>query len=124
MSYDVHIPRCAHIKTNGTQCGSPALAGGRPFQSILISILQPESRVPSGNDTPDGPQVFRTRYSAGRVAQAFSGFDLHSHSETMGAPSLRFLQGWVAILPTQALFVLLCEHFLLPPFAKCAKSLP
>ena len=25
MRYDVHIPRCAHIKTNGTQCGSPAL---------------------------------------------------------------------------------------------------
>jgi hypothetical protein len=25
MFYDVHIPRCAHIKTNGTQCGSPAL---------------------------------------------------------------------------------------------------
>ena len=25
MLYDVHIPRCAHIKTNGTQCGSPAL---------------------------------------------------------------------------------------------------
>jgi hypothetical protein len=30
MSYDVHIPRCTHIKTNGTQCGSPALRG-RPF---------------------------------------------------------------------------------------------
>jgi len=25
MFYDVHIPRCAHIKTNGTQCGSPAI---------------------------------------------------------------------------------------------------
>src|SRR6266850_3051214 len=25
MFYSVHIPRCAHIKTNGTQCGSPAL---------------------------------------------------------------------------------------------------
>ncbi len=25
MFYDVYIPRCAHIKTNGTQCGSPAL---------------------------------------------------------------------------------------------------
>ena len=25
MLYDVHIPRCTHIKTNGTQCGSPAL---------------------------------------------------------------------------------------------------
>ena len=25
MLYDVHIPRCAHIKTNGTQCGYPAL---------------------------------------------------------------------------------------------------
>jgi len=21
MFYDVHIPRCTHIKTNGTQCG-------------------------------------------------------------------------------------------------------
>jgi hypothetical protein len=29
MSYDVHIPRCTHIKTNGTQCGSPALRGRR-----------------------------------------------------------------------------------------------
>jgi hypothetical protein len=27
MLYDVHIPRCTHIKTNGTQCGSPALRG-------------------------------------------------------------------------------------------------
>jgi hypothetical protein len=25
MLYDVHIPRCTHIKTSGTQCGSPAL---------------------------------------------------------------------------------------------------
>jgi len=25
MFYDVHIPRCTHIKTNGTQCGCPAL---------------------------------------------------------------------------------------------------
>jgi len=29
MFYDVHIPRCTHIKTNGTQCGSPALRGRR-----------------------------------------------------------------------------------------------
>jgi hypothetical protein len=29
MSYDVHIPRCTHIKTNGTHCGSPALRGRR-----------------------------------------------------------------------------------------------
>jgi len=29
MAYDVHIPRCTHIKTNGTQCGSPALRGRR-----------------------------------------------------------------------------------------------
>ena len=29
MSYDVHIPRCTHIKTNGTQCGSQALRGRR-----------------------------------------------------------------------------------------------
>ena len=29
MHYDVHIPRCTHIKTNGTQCGSPALRGRR-----------------------------------------------------------------------------------------------
>jgi hypothetical protein len=29
MSYDVHIPRCTHIKTNGTQCDSPALRGRR-----------------------------------------------------------------------------------------------
>jgi hypothetical protein len=29
MSYTVRIPRCTHIKTNGTQCGSPALRGRR-----------------------------------------------------------------------------------------------
>jgi hypothetical protein len=29
MLYDVHIPRCTHIKTNGTLCGSPALRGRR-----------------------------------------------------------------------------------------------
>jgi hypothetical protein len=29
MLYDVHIPRCTHIKTNGTQCGSPAIRGRR-----------------------------------------------------------------------------------------------
>ena len=28
--YSIHIPRCTHIKTNGTQCGSPAI-GGRRF---------------------------------------------------------------------------------------------
>jgi hypothetical protein len=27
--YSVSIPRCTHIKTNGTQCGSPALRGRR-----------------------------------------------------------------------------------------------
>jgi hypothetical protein len=27
--YSVEIPRCTHIKTNGTQCGSPALRGRR-----------------------------------------------------------------------------------------------
>lgn len=27
--FRVHIPRCHHIKTNGTQCGSPALRGRR-----------------------------------------------------------------------------------------------
>ena len=27
--YSIHIPRCTHIKTNGTQCGSPALHGRR-----------------------------------------------------------------------------------------------
>lgn len=27
--YPVYIPRCTHIKTNGTQCGSPALRGRR-----------------------------------------------------------------------------------------------
>jgi len=29
VSYSVYIPRCTHIKTNGTQCGSPALRGRR-----------------------------------------------------------------------------------------------
>jgi hypothetical protein len=29
MPYSVHIPRCTHIKTNGTQCESPALRGRR-----------------------------------------------------------------------------------------------
>ncbi len=29
MSYSVFIPRCTHLKTNGTQCGSPALRGRR-----------------------------------------------------------------------------------------------
>lgn len=29
MQYSVHIPRCRHSKTNGTQCGSPALRGRR-----------------------------------------------------------------------------------------------
>jgi hypothetical protein len=29
MSYSVYIPRCTHIKTNGTQCGCPALCGRR-----------------------------------------------------------------------------------------------
>jgi len=29
MYESVHIPRCTHIKTNGTQCGSPALRGRR-----------------------------------------------------------------------------------------------
>jgi len=26
--YEYHVPRCQHIKTNGTQCGSPALRNG------------------------------------------------------------------------------------------------
>src|SRR5947207_11522382 len=26
--YEYRVPRCQHIKTNGTQCGSPALRNG------------------------------------------------------------------------------------------------
>ncbi len=29
MSYPVEVRRCQHIRTNGTQCGSPALRGGK-----------------------------------------------------------------------------------------------
>jgi hypothetical protein len=43
--YDVHIPRCAHIKTNGTQCGSPAVREQRlcffhdswPRQAVVLN---------------------------------------------------------------------------------------
>jgi hypothetical protein len=40
-------------------------------------------------------------------------------------PSLRFLQGWAVMLPTQLMSVLhypLCMPSSYPPFAKCAKD--
>jgi len=53
MFYDVHIPRCAHIKTNGTQCGSPALRERRfcffhekwQGQQIALKAEQPPEQL-------------------------------------------------------------------------------
>ncbi len=53
MFYDVHIPRCAHIKTNGTQCGSPALREQRlcffhekwQRQQITLKTKQPAGQT-------------------------------------------------------------------------------
>ncbi len=61
MFYDVHIPRCAHIKTNGTQCGSPALREQRfcffhekwQRQQITLKTEQPAGQTASQtNDQP------------------------------------------------------------------------
>ena len=44
---------------------------------------------------------------------------------TEGAPSLRSLQGWVAMLPTQFVFFrtnAVAHAFVVPPFADCAKD--
>jgi len=63
MFYDVHIPRCAHIKTNGTQCGSPALREQRHCffhekwqrQQIALKAEQPAEQTPgqAANQTPN-----------------------------------------------------------------------
>jgi len=54
MIYDVHIPRCAHIKTNGTQCGCPSLRERRfcyfhekwQGQQIALKAEQPPEPSP------------------------------------------------------------------------------
>jgi hypothetical protein len=46
-TYDCHIPRCQHIKTNGIQCGSPALRRRRfcffhnRWRATRLSLNQP-----------------------------------------------------------------------------------
>src|SRR5258708_40060334 len=71
MLYDVHIPRCAHIKTNGTQCGSPALRERRycffhkKWQGQHIALNAPAS-CPLGFtkpvlEDPDSIQVAPTQ---------------------------------------------------------------
>ena len=58
MFYDVHIPRCAHIKTNGTQCGSPAPREQRlcffhekwQAQQVALKAEQPAGQAASQNN--------------------------------------------------------------------------
>jgi len=69
MFYDVHIPRCAHIKTNGTQCGSPALREQRfcffheKWQRQQIALNAPQPPSPQGFTMPvleDAPSTWRS----------------------------------------------------------------
>ena len=52
MRYQFHIPRCSHIKTNGIQCGSPALRDCRycffhqNCQSQHITLNSPRPETP------------------------------------------------------------------------------
>src|SRR5882762_5010049 len=58
MFYDVHIPRCAHIKTNGTQCGSPALREQRlcffheKWQRQQITLKTEQAAGQAANQIP------------------------------------------------------------------------
>lgn len=61
------------------------------------------------------------------MAHPFEVACLSSYNGTMGAPSLRFLQGWVAILlvscaARRSLDFRLYRQRRIPPFAKCAKG--
>jgi len=58
MRYQFHIPRCSHIKTNGIQCGSPALRDRRycffhqNWQSQHITLNSPRPETPIGFTLP------------------------------------------------------------------------
>ena len=58
MFYSVHIPRCAHIKTNGTQCGSPALREQRlcffheKWQRQQITLKTEQAAGQAANQIP------------------------------------------------------------------------
>ena len=58
MRYQFHIPRCTHIKTNGNQCGSPALRDHRycflhkDWQSQHITLNSPRPETPIGFTMP------------------------------------------------------------------------
>ena len=51
LVYDLQVPRCAHLKTNGTQCGSPALRQRRycffhknwQNQNVALNVKSPAS---------------------------------------------------------------------------------
>jgi hypothetical protein len=70
--YSVSIPRCTHIKTNGTQCGSPALRGRRfcffhknwRGQRIQLNAQLPASPARS---TPKPPSFSSTPYKPPRT---------------------------------------------------------
>ncbi len=55
ISYDVHIPRCAHIKTNGTQCGSPAL---RERRYCFFHEKWQGQQIALKNELPPAPTSF------------------------------------------------------------------
>ena len=79
----------------------------------------------AASDTfPDVPEPYTKRLRLYRKLLA-GGPSLHCIIPTEGAPSLRFLQGWVAMLAAQLLSVLhypLCMPSSCPPFAKYAKD--
>src|SRR3989441_7930957 len=56
--YQCRIPRCQHIKTNGTQCGSPALRNGeycyfhRRWRMTTVDLSQSAHHVSSTFDLP------------------------------------------------------------------------
>jgi hypothetical protein len=92
MSYDIHIPRCIHIKTNGTQCGSPALRGRRfcffhknwQGQRIALNVLPaaPLSFTMPVREDADSVQVALTQVMrlilAGQLDPKIAGLLLYA----------------------------------------------
>ena len=98
MFYDVHIPRCAHIKTNGTQCGSPALCEQRlcffhekwQRQQITLKTKQPAGQT---IDQTPGQAANQTNEQTGFTMPLLEDADSVQVALMPGAPPFPFLAG-------------------------------
>jgi len=73
MFYDVHIPRCAHIKTNGTQCGSPAL---REQRLCFFHEKWQRQQITLKTEPPPNQTIDQTTAQAANQTDEQTGFTM------------------------------------------------